>query len=112
MRQVAAELIAELGEPFGALWRLLVDTHGPRQAARHFASVLATVVDHGEAAVASAIEKALQSERSDLLELAGLLRHPAPVQIAVPESLAAYKIEQTSASAYDQLLVAAPEDRP
>lgn len=112
VRQVAAELLAELDEPFGALWRLLVDTHGPRQAARHFAGVLAAVVDHGEKAVASAIERAMKSERTDLLELAHLLHRSTAAEIVVPESLAAYTVEKISARTYDRLLVAEPEDRP
>jgi transposase len=33
VRQVAAELIRELGEPYDQLWRLLLETHGERQAA-------------------------------------------------------------------------------
>lgn len=111
LRQVAPELLSELGEPFGALWRLLVDTHGPRQAARNFAGVVAAVVDHGERAVASAIEKAMKSERSDLLELGCLLHSSAPTEIAVPQSLAAYTIEKTPISVYDQLLLAEGEDR-
>ncbi|MCK6555612.1 hypothetical protein L6Q96_13690 [Candidatus Binatia bacterium] len=31
VRQVAAELLSELGEPYGALCRLLVDSHGPER---------------------------------------------------------------------------------
>ena len=76
VRQVAAELLAELGEPFGAFWRLLVDAHGPREAARSFARVLGAIVAHGEAPVAHALAQALAADRTDLLAL-GALR-PAP----------------------------------
>jgi hypothetical protein len=34
VRQVAPELVAELGPPYGRLWQLLSDTHGARKGAR------------------------------------------------------------------------------
>ncbi len=43
VRQVAAELIEDLGPSFAAAWRSLVDAHGPKQAARIFAKVLGHV---------------------------------------------------------------------
>ncbi len=43
VRQVAAELIRDLGPSFAAAWRSLVDAHGPKQAARIFAKVLGHV---------------------------------------------------------------------
>jgi len=103
LRQVAGELLVELGEPFAGLWRLLVDTHGPREAARAFARVLGTVVDHGEAAVAAAIGRALAAERTDLLALAQFITRPPRPQITVPPALAAYHIESASAATYDRL---------
>jgi len=53
-RQVAPELLSELGEPFAQLWRLLEQTHGGREAGRVFSKVLGAVVDHGEQEVAEA----------------------------------------------------------
>lgn len=48
LRQVAEELIDALGDPFDAAWRLLVDQHGPKQAARLFAQVLRALESRGE----------------------------------------------------------------
>jgi hypothetical protein len=50
LRQVADELIAALDEPFAAAWRMLVDQHGPKQAARLFAQVLGAIEARGEQA--------------------------------------------------------------
>jgi transposase len=110
LRQVAAELLSELGEPYGSLWRLLVDSHGPREAARVFARVLGAVVDHGEDVVAKAVKAALGSNRSDLLELGRLIIQPKPLRTSVPQSLAGYEIEAASASTYDSLLSVSSAD--
>lgn len=40
VRQVAPELVAELGEPYGRLWSLLVGRYGSREAARVLSRVL------------------------------------------------------------------------
>jgi transposase len=104
VRQVAAELLGELGEPFGRYWRLLVDAHGPREAARSLARVLGAVEAHGEAAVAAALTAALATQRTDLLALGALRpRSPAP-PIMVPPALAAHTVPSPSARAYDALL--------
>jgi transposase len=104
VRQVAAELLAELGEPYGALWRLLVDVHGPADAARVFAKVLGAIVEHGRDRVAEAIASALASNRTDLLDLARDVTAAKGHMIEVPASLAGYDIEKTSAAEYDALL--------
>jgi hypothetical protein len=107
VRQVAAELLAELDEPYGALWRLLVDTHGPREAARAFARVLGAIVDHGRDRVARAVESALLADRTDLLDLARELSVPRRQTVTVPASLSGYDIEAASAADYDALLAGA-----
>jgi len=104
LRQVAAELLTELGEPFGRCWRLLVDAHGPREAARSFARVLGAVVTHGEAVVAQALTTALAAERTDLLALGALAQRAVPAPIAVPATLAAHIVASPSATVYDALL--------
>lgn len=106
VRQVAGELLAELGEPYAQLWRLLVDAHGPREAARVFARVLGAVVEHGEQRVGDAIAAALSAKRHDLLALAEVLRAPYPQRVAVPQSLAGHTIESACAADYDALLCA------
>jgi len=104
VRQVAAELLAELGEPYGQLWRILVDAHGPREAARTFARVLAAVAEHGRDPVARAVATALAADRTDLLELASLLKQPTATTVTVPDSLATHQVESARAADYDGLL--------
>jgi len=106
VRQVAPELLAELGEPYGKLWRLLGCTHGERDGARVLAKILAAVLDHGEQAVRDAIEQALASGRQDLLALAPQLHHqPVQRKVQVPQALQGYPIEAGCAADYDVLLV-------
>ena len=111
VRQVAAELLAELGEPFGAFWRLLVDAHGPREAARIFARVLAAVVAHGEAAVAQALTRALAADRTDLLALAEQIQRHASPSVPVPSTLAEHHVATASVATYDALLGGEEEER-
>lgn len=108
VRQVAAELIAELGAPYGELWRLLVDAHGPREAARLFARVLEAVQRHGEARVGQALRAALVQKRPVLHALGMLFEREAPGPIAVPARLAAYRVESARAADYDHLLEGEP----
>jgi hypothetical protein len=107
VRQVAAEVLAELGEPYGALWRLLVDVHGPAEAARVFAKVLGAVVEHGRDRVAAAVASALASNRTDLLDLGRDVTAPSGRTVDVPASLAGYDVEKASATDYDALLYGA-----
>lgn len=104
VRQVAPELLAEMGEPYGELWKVLAGTHGERDAARVLAKILAAVLDHGEQAVRQAIDQALAAGRQDLLALAPQL-HQAPKQVEVPVALQRYSIEAGCAADYDVLLV-------
>lgn len=69
VRQVAPELVAELGEPYGRLWGLLVSCHGEREAARALTRIVGAIVDHGEAKVSAVLSRALTRESCDLLEL-------------------------------------------
>lgn len=107
VRQVAAELLAELGSPFDRLWPLLVDVHGPRKGARVFADVLRVVVDHGQAPVAEAVERALKADRFDLLDLASQVHAGRRPAAQVPASLAGHTVEQARAADFDRLLAEA-----
>jgi len=105
VRQVAPELVAELGEPFGRLWGLLVTSHGELEGARVLARVLGAVVDHGEEAVAGALVGAMAGDRLDLGALARLRPpDPPPREIEIPEALRGYTIESACAADYDALL--------
>ncbi len=102
MRQVAPELVAELGEPYGWLWRLLAERYGAREGARVLARILGAVADHGLEPVAEALEKALGAGRWDLLALKPAVERAA--RVAVPERLERYEIASARAADFDALL--------
>lgn len=97
VRQVAPELMAELGEPYQELWELLVRTYRPREAARVMAKLLGALHAQGEAAVQKALALLLP-----------LLVEPPPVaalvSIPIPDSLQGYHVESGQAADYDWLL--------
>jgi transposase len=103
VRQIAPELLAELGEPWERLWQLLAGVHGEREAARVLAKLLGTISDHGEAQVRLALEAALNQRRVILLDVM-TSKPQAPERIEVPSALAAYVIEAGKATDYDHLL--------
>jgi len=105
VRQIAAPLVRDLGEPFGRAWRDLVDAHGPKQAARIFAKVLAYVEDRGVHVVRERLAAALDRDEPILLALAP----PAPSvrklgEELLPAHLRNVDVEKASAADYDQLL--------
>jgi hypothetical protein len=106
VRQVAPELIRELGEPYGKLWEMLDERYGPKEASRVLARILGAVADHGEEAVAEAVDAALSRGRLDLLSLAEHLheRDRRASTVAVPQALSGYRVESANASEYDRLL--------
>ncbi len=103
VRQVAPELVAELGEPYGRLWSLLVGRYGSREAARVLSRVLGAMVDHGSQTVAEALEAAMEAGRCDLLAMAGRIQETSTV-VEVPAALRSYEIEAGSPTDYDVLL--------
>jgi transposase len=105
VRQVADELIAALDEPFASAWRLLVDQHGPKQAARLFAQVLRAIVDRGEREVAAEVSAALAS--GEPLQLAVRSRAQPTKEVPrehLPSSLADIEVLGAAAADYDVLL--------
>jgi transposase len=105
VRQVAPELIAELGAPWSGLWGLLCGTHGELEAARVLARLLGAVCEHGEDRVRLALEAAINRKHGSA---ASALARTGPKieNVAVPDALASYVIEAASASDYDHLLLA------
>lgn len=103
VRQVARELVEELGEPFKMLWKRLEEVHGPQEAGRILARFLGAIVAHGEVTVRVAVERALEAGRTDLLALSRTLHEPRWT-VAVPARLTAVEIEMARASDYDVLL--------
>ena len=108
VRQVAPELICELGEPYGKLWEMLTERYGAREASRVLARILGALVDHGEEPVAEALEAALSCGRCDLLSLAKHLQDQEGRKastVKVPEALSGYRVESANAADYDLLLL-------
>ncbi len=106
VRQVAPELLAELGEPYRRLWTLLVGERGGHEAARALARLLRAVAEHGEQRVCEVVEQAL-SDGEHFDELAVLRQLTAarqPQLVTVPETLRGYHVEHASARDYDRLL--------
>jgi hypothetical protein len=104
VRQVADELIRDLGAPFDILWRQLVDERGPKQAARIFAHVLRTVADIGERATADRVRRALDSGEPVLLALRPSEPVPIVAADAIPWPLREIDVSAGRAADYDQLL--------
>lgn len=104
VRQVAPELVAELGPPYGELWQLLSDTHGARKGARVLAGVISAIVRLGEEPVREAVQTAVQAGHCDLGRLSQRLYVRRLTPVAVPVSLRGYQVEAASAGDYDWLL--------
>jgi len=107
VRQLAPELVSELGEPYGRLWRMLTERYGAKEASSVLARILGALVDHGEEPVSEALAIALSQGRTDLLSLASHLgdRSKRVSSVTVPEALSGYRVEATDPADYDRLLV-------
>jgi transposase len=115
VRQVAPELVRELGSPYEKLWEMLTESHGGKDAARVLARILGATLDHGEKAVTEALQAALSKGRCDLLSLGQHLHDDEREQVGsveVPEALCGYRVEATRAKDYDWLLEAEPAKLP
>ncbi len=104
LRQVAPELIAQLGPPFERLWRELVDEQGPRDGARVFARVLGALTTLGEAETRARIERARQSGEPLSIALRTTAAEPAVPLSSLPKSLVDVEVHAASAADYDALL--------
>ncbi len=104
VRQVAPELMAELGEPFQRLWKVLEETHGGREAGRVMAKILKAIHEHSLDVVRESVEESLAAQRTDFLWLAELQEETAPQRIPVPPALEEFVVDKASASDYNFLL--------
>lgn len=104
VRQVIGELLRDLGEPFPSTWRLLVDTHGPRQASRLFAKILGYVETRGLVAVAASLRGAIGRTEPILLALAPAADNATVSHEVMPASLRMIVVEGGCASDYDSWL--------
>lgn len=106
VRQVAAELVQELGEPYGRLWALLVDSHGDKEGAKVLAKILGAIVKNGADQVTEAVTLALATKRLRLPDLGVSLVTPQRL-VPVPAALLQITVEASRATDFDRLLVGA-----
>ncbi|MDE2967344.1 MAG: IS21 family transposase [Chloroflexota bacterium] len=105
LRQVAPELIDELGGPYDRLWTLLEEERGGHEAARALARLLQAAAEHGEERVRVALEAGLAEGGFDELAIRrSLAAAQAPGEVTVPERLRGYRVECASLADYDRLL--------
>ena len=84
---------------------MLVDQHGPKQAARVFSQVLRAIEDRGERDVATELLAALQS--GEPIQLAVRKRASASPEVSdenLPASLVGIEVTAGAAADYDALL--------
>jgi transposase len=103
VRQVIPELLRDLGEPFGGLWRALVEEHGPRQAARIFAAVLDALVERGREAVLALVAEARERNEPLLLALRASTSTRTLDATHVPDVLRAIEVPASSSADFDAL---------
>jgi transposase len=98
VRQVAPELLRELGQPYEKLWGLLEKAHGPQSAARVLAKLIAVIAEGKEAELTESLLAALDQ---------GAAAEPPPPRknkIDIPQELAKHRVEPSSVAEFDQLL--------
>ena len=106
VRQVADELVAELGEPYGRLWALLVDSHGDKEGAKILAKILGAIVKSGADKVTEAVTLALATKRLLLPALGVTLARPQRL-VPVPPALERFTVEASRATDFDRFLAVA-----
>lgn len=106
VRQVATELVEELGEPYGRLWALLVSSYGDKEGAKVLAKILGAIVKNGAEQVTKAVTLALATKRLHLPAL-GLSLSGPPRFVPVPPALEQYVVESSRAADFDRLLAVA-----
>ena len=106
VRQVATELVQELGEPYGRLWALLVKSHGDKEGAKILAKILGSIVENGALQVTDAINRALLAKRLHLPDFGVVISAPRRLA-SVPAGLEQITVETARATDFNRFLVAA-----
>lgn len=105
VRQVAPQLVKELGEPFPQLWEMLTGVYGGREAGRVLSRIIGAMLEHGQEEVTEALSKSVALGKVDLLALAKKLQDsPIETELKLPESLKGFEIEKAQAKDYDWML--------
>jgi transposase len=105
LRQIAPELTAELGEPFGQLWAALESTHGGLEGARLFAKIVGAITKQGEGVVRAALEQALKGRAASMENAAPLGKCTTPLTVPIPATLMGFEVESSKAADFDRLLL-------
>jgi transposase len=95
VRQVAPALIAQLGQPYGKMWELLVGRYGEREAARVLSRLIGIMENSGETALKQALEEILKASSTQSAE---------GKTVVVPASLQQFTVDRGSLKAFDALL--------
>jgi transposase len=95
VRQVAPGLVAQLGQPYGKMWELLVGRYGEREAARVLSRLIGIMENSGEQALKQALQEILK---------ASSVQRTEGKTVAVPASLQQFTVESGSLKAFDALL--------
>ncbi|MFN7669505.1 MAG: IS21 family transposase [Planctomycetota bacterium] len=105
LRQVAPELMRDLGRPFTTAWASLSEQKGSLEAARAFAKVLQVVVEVGIEETAKRLASALATQEPILLALRAKADPPASVAAdTIPASLRDVDVEGPSLRDFDLAL--------
>jgi len=95
VRQVAPALMAQLGQPYGKLWELLVVRHGEREAAHVLSRLIGIMDNSGEEALKQALEEILKASAVPTTDRKA---------VEVPASLQPFTVESGSLKSFDALL--------
>jgi transposase len=103
VRQVAPELLSELGEPYTVLWQELCERYSQSVASRVLAALIGLRSEHGAEKARERLEALLS--RPSLAGHDAKPNRPTVAPIELPARLAAVEIHSGVAADYDQLLV-------
>jgi transposase len=105
LRQVAPELMRDLGVPFSTAWTQLCDQKGSLEAARAFAKVLQVAIEVGLDDTAKRLSAALEAKEPILLALRPRVAPQASVATeCIPESLRNVAVEGPTLRDFDLAL--------
>ena len=103
VRQVAPELLSELGEPYTSLWQQLCERYSQSVASRVLAALIGLRSEHGGEKARERLEALLSP--SSLAAHDARPNQPTVGAIDLPARLAAVEIQSGVAADYDQLLL-------
>ena len=106
VRQVAPELLRELGEPYGTLWGELCRRYSESLAARVLAALVGLRTEQGAETVREHVEAILSHHPRVDSQSSGAQQIQISPPVRLPARLAAVQIDSGVAADYDHLLLA------